>query len=136
MKVEKKFSSKIADFSDTKWKGESCVYVWIDDRGNPFYVGSGSKARAFRRCGRRYNKDFMQRSECDCKVVIVADNLNRIGVFDVERQTIRYMVGKKICLAQKAYNNLNPKYGSVIPAPLIEAMCLPAWQDICKDINA
>lgn len=136
MKVEKILSSLRADFSDTKWNGKSCVYVWVDDRGNPFYVGSGSKERAFCRSGRRYNLDFMQRSECNCKVIIIADNLSRIGVFDVERQTIRYMVRNKICLAQKAYKNLDPKYGSIIPVPLIKEMCLPAWEDICKCISA
>lgn len=131
-KVNKVYLENIADFSDTKYRGESYVYVWVDSNGNPFYVGSGTGKRAFTVGGHTNNLRFKERCTQTCDVYIVAKNISRVGVFDVERQTIRHMVANNVELAQKAYTNLFDKYGSMIPVSLIVERCAPIWQTICS----
>lgn len=125
-----------ADFSDTKWNGKSYVYVWLDENNVPFYVGSGSGNRATSVTGSHRNKQFMDKVKNGCWVWFVAENVHPRCVYDIERQTVLYLVNNGINLYQKAYTDARKKYGSSIPVRIIKEKCSSIWDEMNHTISA
>lgn len=96
------------DFTDTRYGGDGVyVYVWLDENGKPFYVGSGRNNRATS-TSRRDNQ-FKARLNKYCSVVFVAEGLHRLGGYSFEIALIEKLSGMGYKLTNVAYNRKRDK---------------------------
>ena len=67
--------------------GDYCVYLWEDDRGEVFYVGSGKNYRFSAREARSYEfKKWLEHSQCRPR--IVAYGMSKEESLDFEKRLI------------------------------------------------
>jgi hypothetical protein len=66
------------------------VYAYVRQNGTPFYIGKGTKDRAWKNYGRPVNKPS------DDRIVILEQGLSEIGAFALERRYVRWYGRKDI----------------------------------------
>lgn len=60
------------------------VYAYVRQNGTPFYIGKGTKDRAWKNYGRPVNKPS------DDRIIILEQGLSEIGAFALERRYVRW----------------------------------------------
>jgi hypothetical protein len=62
------------------------VYAYLRDDGTPYYIGKGSRERAWKHC----RNDAIHPPKDQSKIVILESNLTNLGALALERRMIRW----------------------------------------------
>ena len=109
------------DFSNTKYGGHDVyVYVWLDETGKPFYVGSGRGNRASSTSNR--NEAFKAKLNKGCSVLFLAEGLHRLGGNSFEYHLVQRLRDMGFNLVNVGYNR-DRKYSSWIRDDVIAPYC-------------
>lgn len=124
--------NKFVDYSNHPvLHGNKCVYIWRDENGKVFYVGSGTETRAGQRSS-RHNEAFLKKLNDKCKCYLLARGIHRLAAFQMEFEVVYYYKLRNAPLINVAYAKDRFKYATCYDAPIF---LNSEWEDASKPIH-